>query len=182
MQINYNRKQAVDSSKLTITGVGNTDDTLNKQFFTTAGAKSKKSDAMFQWSYRDLSTLKSDESNLAALERTDETLLPVGTKVQITVEVVKNGMTYSITKDYTITADDVAKATWTPALISVGSQKVVSIAEKEENDPYPLMKFSYNRLADGTTVELKVTKQGGTTPYFYEGDTFDKANSTASFT
>ena len=208
---------------------------------------------MFQWSYRDLSTLKSDESNLADLDRTNETLLPKGTKIQIKVEVVKNGKTYSITKDYTITAEDVAAATWvepvpnhtvtfdtnggtgtasaqtvangekatapeniaktdytldgwyngnvkwdfanstvsnditltakwTPAFISVDSQKVVSIANKEENDPYPLMKFSYNRLAVDTTVELKVTKRGETTPYFYESYPFDKANPTASFT
>ena len=208
---------------------------------------------MFQWSYRDLSTLKSDESNLADLDRTNETLLPKGTKIQIKVEVVKNGKTYSITKDYTITAEDVAAATWvepvpnhtvtfdtnggtgtasaqtvangekatapeniaktdytldgwyngddkwdfasntvsnditltakwTPALISVDSQPFVSIAEKKENDPYPLMKFSYNRLADGAKVELKVTNGNETATYFYEGDTFEKANSAASFT
>lgn len=112
MQINYSRLQEVESSSLTITGVGNEEGTLNKQYHTTPGATSVNAQAMFQWSYRDLSTLDGEGSNLDALERTNDTLLAEGTKLEFKIEAVKGGKTFSIVLPYTITSEDVINATY----------------------------------------------------------------------
>ncbi len=127
MQINYNRKQVVESSKLTITDKADS----KKVYLTTSGATTQKADAMFQWSYRDLHALTPNESNLAELERTDTTLLPVGTEVVIKIDVVKGGETYSIKQDYTITAEDVEAASFTK--VTVANEKDLMSALSNEN-------------------------------------------------
>ncbi|MEG0371825.1 MAG: hypothetical protein RR645_05990, partial [Clostridium sp.] len=142
MQINYNRLQEVNSSKLTITGVGNVDGKFNKQFHTTPGSKIQSNDAMFQWSYRDLSTLESDGSNLDELERTNDTLLPVGTKIRIDIEVEKNGVPYTISNEYTITDEDVKNATYdqTPP-------KIIDYSTNSSS-------FVDNKFTEGDTITL----------------------------
>lgn len=107
MQINFNRLQVVDSARLDIV-----DATAGTRYHTTAGATSVNPNAMFQWSYRDLSALLEDESNLAELERTNTTLLAEGTVIDISITVAKDGVDYKITTQYTITVEDVVNATF----------------------------------------------------------------------
>lgn len=107
MQINYNRLQEVDACRLDIVDADN-----QKQYHTTPGALTVSDGAMFQWSYRDLSTLLPEGTNLDALERTNTTLLPEGTNLTFTITVTKGEKDYVITAPYTITAEDVANATY----------------------------------------------------------------------
>ena len=103
------------------------------------------------------------------------------TKDGYTLEGWYNGETeWSFDTD-TVSSDITLTAKWAPAFISM-AENSIAIAAKEENDPYPLLKFSYNRLVAGATVELKVNGGDQSTVYFYEGQTFDGANENAYFT
>lgn len=107
MQINYNRLQEVDACRLDIV-----DANTEKTYHTTSGVTTVNEDAMFQWSYRDLSELTPEGDNLDELERTNETLLPEGTNLTISITVTKDEKEYSIITSYTITEEDVLNATF----------------------------------------------------------------------
>ena len=106
MQINYVRKQNLDSTQLTIS------DATTKKQYLTSGGKTSAGKGSFQYSYRDLSELLPDESNLDALERTNDTQLPAGTQLVIAIQAVKNGKSQTIKMNYTITKEDVTNSTF----------------------------------------------------------------------
>ena len=100
MSINYIRKADIMSTGLTIKN-----SETGKQYYTEVG-KTGIGLGSFQWSYRDLSELLEDRSNLDALERTNDTKLSVGTKVVIEIYAISKNNIVTLRMNYTITQSD----------------------------------------------------------------------------
>ena len=103
MQINYSRTAAVKAT-LTIT-----DKSSRKVYLTADSPENTNYAAMFQWSYRDLSSITNDstQADLDALERQNDTQVAAGTEVEIKIATVYYEEPFEITYDYTITQEDV---------------------------------------------------------------------------
>ncbi len=127
MSINYNRKVDLASRSITITmktpATGETipaGKVIWKDVVATTGTANPS--AYWQWSYRDASSVfangslaTTDQTDLDSIERDNEHLLKAGSVVTITLKgtVTETGIPeYSISQDYTITAGDVAAASY----------------------------------------------------------------------
>lgn len=121
MQINYKRNAVVTSSMITITmkTSASGDVANNTVIWKDNGGTSQNANAYWQWSYRDASSVFVDGSlatttqeNLATVERANVKQLKAGSVVTIKIDAVKDGKANTISRDYTITADDVMNSTY----------------------------------------------------------------------
>ncbi|MEF9953471.1 MAG: hypothetical protein RR838_12895, partial [Clostridium sp.] len=107
IQFDYNRISDFDKSEMVITNMAD-----GKVLHRTDGPGKANPNAMYQWSYRDLSALEENSSNLVELERNNNTLLPAGTRVKVSITGYKGKVKHTISGEYTISDEDVKNATY----------------------------------------------------------------------
>jgi|GEM_PF-3213439 len=136
MQINYKRNEAVTSSQMTISMKTPADGDVSADsiLWKSAGGTSQTDSAFWQWSYRDASSVfdgngtldTTTQQDLDSIERSNDHQLKAGSVVTVRIDVVKDAKTYSITKDYTITADDVTNSTYNSTPPTLSSEKAIT--------------------------------------------------------
>ena len=121
MQINYKRNAVVTSSVMTIKmkTPASGDVAVDTVLWKSSGGTTQNASAYWQWSYRNANSVfvngsldTTTQANLDSVERTNTTQLKEGSVVAIQIDVVKDGVTTTISRDYTITADDVTNSTY----------------------------------------------------------------------
>lgn len=136
MQINYKRNEAVTSSQMTISmkTPADGDVAADTILWKSAGGTSQADSAFWQWSYRDASSVfdgngtldTTTPEDLDSIERSNDHQLKAGSVVTVRIDVVKDAKTYSITRDYTITADDVTNSTYNSTPPTLSSKKAIT--------------------------------------------------------
>ena len=132
MQINYKRNAAVTSSVMTIKmkTPASGDVAADTVLWKSSGGTAQNASAYWQWSYRDASSVfvsgsldGTSQANLDSIERANTKQLKAGSVVTVQIDAVKDGVTTTISRDYTITADDVTNSTY-----SVGDPEVTAMS------------------------------------------------------
>lgn len=121
MQINYKRNADVTSSVMTIKmkTPASGDVAADTVLWKSSGGTTQNASAYWQWSYRDARSVfvsgsldNTSQTDLNSIERANEKQLKTGSVVTVEIIAVKDSVPTTISREYTITADDVTNSTY----------------------------------------------------------------------